>query len=60
MALYEDISSGDEEASQLFITQSSFREPETQVVDYAADEVGLFDFNLSDVHVFECSRLGQN
>ena len=57
MALYEDISSGDEEASQLFITQSSFREPDTQVLDEAVDEVGLIDFDLSDVHTLNASDL---
>ena len=59
MALYEDISSGDEEASQLFITQSSFREPDTQAIDSAADEVGLFDFDLSDVHVLNAQDLAK-
>ena len=57
MALYEDISSGDEEASQLFITQSSFHEPDTQTLDHAADEVGLDDFDLSDVHVLNAQDL---
>ena len=57
MALYEDISSGDEEASQLFITQSSFREVDTQVLDSAANEVDLEEFDLSDVHVLNAQDL---
>ena len=60
MAEYEYISSGEEEASQLFITQNSFREPDTQDLDNAVDYLGgLDDFNFSDTHVLNASDLAK-
>ena len=59
MATYEDISS-DEDASQLFITQSSFREVETQEAEEAVDFFeGLGDVSVSDSSILTARDLAK-
>ena len=56
------ISSGEEESSQLFITQNSFREPDTQDLDEAVDFFDGFegfDFGSGNANISEPNYVEQ-